>query len=483
VLFSLLISALPVTVAETAVPAPIPILLTDEEFDRRYAAAKKDAKKLWSLVLWCEDTDREKSARKALRALIRLEPNHAEARKRLGHIRYDKRWFTTEKKLAEYKAQQAAERARELGLVEFQGEWVSPKDLPYLKKGLVKDPDGVWVDPEDLRRAEEGWLRQDLVWVAPEDAPKMEQGLWKCGDVWMSLDEAERYHSRVDRCWEIPGIGFVLRTTCSREVAGKAMAQMERAYRDMERIYGRRPIRPVPVFLADTKDQLGTVCAEATRQRQPVDGRRLIESMKVVFAESWLHPEDKSWIGAGAAWWDPKEEHGDAYGVHQARMALGLSYADAMDPSPNAVASVEGRAVNARFTDAFYREKKIPAWFSWGAACYASRYYIDIVGTGGNPHWTREWSVENLKLAGGLPNLATVFQLPLGTQNRDSDRLVLAAGLLVAFILDGGCEPLSKIHGELKAAFQAGEDPGKIFNALRMEILRHETELRAFAQL
>ena len=457
----------------------------DDAYQKRLEAAGSDVDKLWDLAIWCEDTGRDKEASSVLRRLIRIDPDHRRAREKLGHILYDGQWFTSEKKLAKYKAEEEARRAKEQGLVEFDGRWVDPGDLPFLERGLVRGPDGAWRSPEELKKLEEGWVLQDLIWIAPDEVDQLDAGLWKCGEEWLDLAAANRFHRRIEHPWRIPGEGVILRTTAARETAEKALPEMERAYREMRRVFGRLPAEPVEAFLAGRADELGLLCSEGLRGHGPIDGRGLIESMEALFGESWIDPESGRWLGAGVSWWDPNESDGDKYGVHRARFALGLSFVEALDPSPKSLAKLRKarkKGLPKGFAASYYAEKKLPPWLRWGSAVYAARYYRDQVQRGGDPFWTRVWSVENLKRRGGLPPLDEVFSMEVSGGPSDT-RFTLAAGLVVAFLVDGSCVEVRERMDEFRAAFREGKETGKILAKLRKEVEKHEKELRAFAGL
>lgn len=465
-----------VTTSQMAVEAPV----LDEAYEKRLAEAGKDAAKLWKLVEWCLDTERDKEAASVARKVIRSAPDHREAREFLGHIRYEGEWFTSEKKLEEYKAKELEREAKAKGWVKFEKTWVPPEDLPFLKDGFVRGPDGGWWTLEDLEKHEAGWLKQDLVWVDPADADKIDQGLWLCGEEWLSLSDAERYHSDPRRPWEIPSDHLILRTTCSRETATAAIAQMEAGFRELSRIFGKVPGHQVEVFLSGRSDVLGAMCSPGIEGLPAIERRGLIESLEAVFAESWYDEEAELWRGAGCSWWDPEEENGDRFGPHRARFAFGLSVVDAIDPSPKAVAAVKKKGeVKDDFAEKFYKEKELPQWLGWGAAVYTSRFYPDQVGAGGDPFWTRTWSLDNLKRRGGMPDLDAVFEMELSGREGDT-RSVLAAGALVAFILDGECVPVRAAHAEFKAALRSGKDVKKKLARLRKAIEDQQEALSAF---
>ncbi len=71
------------------------------------------------------------------------------------------------------------------------------------------------------------------------------------------------------------------------------------------------------------------------------DGAGMANSGRAFFADGWFDPESKKWNGMGVSFWDVEAENGEKFAVHDVRLALGLSYANIMDPSPKAVAKAE----------------------------------------------------------------------------------------------------------------------------------------------
>ncbi len=102
-----------------------------QDFKDRLNEAKKDPAKLWELYQWAlEDDERKKYRKRVLKALIKVDPEHEEARLALGHVTYDGKWFDTERARDKY----AEKVAKERGLVKFNGDWVEPADVPFLAK-------------------------------------------------------------------------------------------------------------------------------------------------------------------------------------------------------------------------------------------------------------------------------------------------------------------------------------------------------------
>lgn len=457
-----------------------------QEYEQRRQAAGNDVQALWELHLWCEAYGLTKESASCLRAIVRVEPNHREARERLGHIQHDGRWFTNEKELEKYKKEQEERVAKEKGYVKHKGRWVPPEDLPFLEKGLVRDAMGRWLTPQELERIEAGWERQDLEWIPPEDLPKVEQGLWKCGDQWLDLAAANRHHAELDRWWLIPAEGFLLHSTCDREIALKALEAMELARRDLARIFGRPAPGELPIVLLRSLQQFNEFAAGVQGVRAPAELSSLSSIHHAYFADGWIDPRTKSFAGAGVAYWDAAAEHGDRFGPLAVRHAVGLAYAEALDPSPKARARIDqGGVIGEKEHAEFWAEKKLPEWLRSGAASYAERYFVDsLVKAGGNPHWAREWSVSNIQSRGGLRPLQRIFDGRLDSNDvADSQKLLNERGLVVAFVVDGECAPVVEAHRAFQADLAAGKPTARAIERLVKQVLASEGELRKFAGL
>lgn len=456
-------------------------------YKRRRKEAGDDVAKLWELHLWCDAYGLSRESRSVLRAILKVEPNHRQAREALGHIEYDGRWFKSEQELAKYKAEKEEREAKERGLVRFGDEWVPAADLPYLEKGMVRDDDGVWVTREEYEKLKAGWRRQDLVWIPPEEAENIEKGLWKCGDRWLSLEDANRYHSVVERWWVIPSPEIVLYTSCPRSVAERAISIAGEVWRDLARICGTGPAEPVDVVLLSSQQQYGEFAAGNT-SRGPVETSGLSSVHYAFFADAWYDLGEGKFHGAGVAYWDSSTEAGDRFGPHAFRHAAAQSYLEAIDPSPKAVQAVIDSKGRRFDPEAFWGEKRFPEWFRYGAAAYAERYFVDSsVAAGGNPYWAREWSVQNILNGGGLRPLRQVFEDHLSVDDAPgAAKLINERGLVVAFVLDGQCKDVIDAHSELKMAIQKGEKRKsleRLFVKLERAIQDHEADLRRFAKL
>jgi hypothetical protein len=202
------------------------------------------------------------------------------------------------------------------------------------------------------------------------------------------------------------------------------------------------------------------------------------------FAESWFPRIDgkPEFTGMGICIWDSQVPNGDLYGVHAARLAAGLSFVEALDPSPRAVRKALSAGPGKDYYDAYQAEKELPAWLRWGGAVYAERYFEDTTAAPENRWWARRWSLDNLKKRGGLRDLSAVLAFRLDPDEReDALKLLIEAGLVVAFIVDGQCGPLIAEHAAFKQALASGGLQARHVTALTDALRAHEQELRAFA--
>ncbi len=380
------------------------------------------------------------------------------------------------------------------GWVERDGEWFSAEDRARIRSGDRRDPKtGLWSTRADAKRTRKGAVRFDDVWLEAEDAEKLKEGLYPVGGEWCDLVQANRRHTRLDSPWVIPTAFATIHATTDRSTAIAALVNMARTIPDLERALGVVPSLPLDVVLARTEEQADRLAFGAPDGRHaPLHGAGRHVIYGAYFAERRFQRDRSKFVydGAGVGIWNAEVLHGDAFGVHSSRLAFALSWVDAIDPSPAASKAARKDGPGADFLTEREAEKRLPAWLTWGAAVYAERFYrdtsIDLVATpDADPWWTRTWSVSNLVDAGGLGDMAEVFEVAMDPADAKKARLqLLRAGSLVAFVLDGDCGPVREAHAALKGALiEAGLtgplDP-ELVAALEDAIRAHEAELRAF---
>jgi poly(3-hydroxybutyrate) depolymerase len=464
----------------------------DAELAQQLSHAGRDAERLWAVYQWCRTNGRDAAAPSVLRSVLRSAPDHAAAREALGHVRGKDAWFPSKEALERYQRSQDPEVAKARNYSLIKGEWMHPEEGAFLTKGWTKDQEsGLWISLEDRRRLDAGWVRQDLEWIAPAEAQKVDLCLWKVQGEWLDAKTTDRRRARIDDMWVIPGPQVVLHTTVDREVALRAQREMERACDDMRRVFGAEPRMPIHVTLLRDEEQYDRFAfGDPDGRRRGTHAARLHAVHTAFFAESWLARIDGelAFRGMGVGYWDPEIPNGHLYGVHSARLAAGLSYVDALDPSPKAVRRALAKdkgGTGGDYVAAYEAEKRLPAWLRYGGAVYVERYFKDSYAAADrDPWWPRAWSLDNLKARGGLRPLEEVFAFKLDPDKRDDGlKLLIEAGLLVSFAVDGECAPVSASLAELQRALAMGRLRPSLTTALVDSITANEAKLRTFAGL
>ena len=390
--------------------------------------------------------------------------------------------------------------AEALGLFE---EGVSDAGTPYVAQHVIElnvPEGGSPVDPEALelgdrsatadekRLLKDGWVRQDLAWIPPDEAELVEQGLWKVDGEWLDLDGANRRHGGIHSMWRIPSRRLLVHSTAGRATALRAMAEMQSALDDLKLVFGAEPEYPLAVAVMRDEEQYDRLAfGDPDGRRPPTHVARLHIVHSAYFAESWFErvDGDHEYRGMGVCYWDTYAPYGDRFGRHAARLAVGLSYANALDPSTKAIRSARKEGPPPGYYEAFFEEKVMPDWLRYGGAVYAERFFEDeTVGPDGDPWWARAWSIDNLRQKGGLRPLEEVFAFPVDPDDRDGSlRLYIECGLLVAFMVHGDCAPVVEQHEKLKRTLERGRLHPRTITDLQEALIENEAQLRAFAGL
>ena len=485
-LIPLLLTVSPFTAAHAPV-AVVPaasrpaLSVRAEDYKALLKAAGDDPEKLWGLYQWTlEEDDRKKYRKRVLNKIVKVAPDHAEARAALGHVEFEGKWFDSERALERHMSKIAKER----GLVKYDGKWVAPTDVPFLDKGWKRDAStGEWYDPVARQRLADGWKLQDLNWVSPDEVGKIDEGLWKCDEKWLPLAEADEWHGDLETPWKIPTKRATVWSTNDRATAMKAAAQAEKAYFDMRKVFGfGGEDKPAFMVVRDQAEYLRFMDGDDDYDLPQLDPLAMSAFNRSAFADLWFDLDEEVYLGMGVTFWDAESESGDAFGLHDARFAYGLSFVESIDPCVEGLDDVYGEGeVTPEFAAVRLRAHKFPRWFRWGAACYASRWFKDIeVKRGGDPYWARKWSASNLNSQGGLLDFDEVFDFEASGQNEQTSRLINQAGLLVAYLVDGGDPEVTELHARLQETMEKRQDTGDIFDDIRKALGDREEQIRAF---
>jgi tetratricopeptide (TPR) repeat protein len=135
----------------------------------------------YNLGVWLRNVGMYEEAGIEFEKVIRIDPDHMDARCELGYVRKEGKWLTEEEyRLSEgyvkyndrWVLKEEAEKL-EAGYVKYRDEWVLKEELEMLKKGFRR-LEGEWVSEEDYYKAR-GYVKYDKKWVTPEQAEKIKK--------------------------------------------------------------------------------------------------------------------------------------------------------------------------------------------------------------------------------------------------------------------------------------------------------------------
>lgn len=457
-------------------------------------AAGTDVAKLLQLARdWTEQKHTD-GARAAWKRVLQLDAANAEARAGLGHQLYDGKWFESHTALFDYKRAEDVQKAK-LGLARVADGWVAAADAPFVRLGWAKDEQGTWRHPLALQRAKEdremlakGCERQDLAWIDPKEFEQWRQGLWKCGDAWLDNAAADAFHADANRPWFVQSEHFLIATTVDRRRVEWCKWYADKTWPDLVRLFGVTPgSRPAVIDMLDDKKPGLVVLRDLAQYNKLAAGAESegFSSLHYAFfADARFDDSVKpaAFDGFGAAYWDDSTKEASAFGQHAIRHAAAQSFVEAIDPSWKALGDV-AMGTQAKTMAPFWAEKRIPRWLRYGAASYVERWFLDPdTGEGGDPQWSRKWARAALKKDGGLRDIAKVFEFKLTIADvPSSSRLIHEAGLLTAFVLDGGDKNVQRAHEALKQALVSGVPTTAAVAELQKALLAAKAAITAFA--
>ncbi|MFN0243209.1 MAG: hypothetical protein ACKVWV_09995 [Planctomycetota bacterium] len=486
-------SALPVSSSAYSVAAP-----QDPELDAKIAAAGKDVAKLLALATAASSAGQEEDAKKIYRKVIEIDAGNEAARRGLRHQFYDNKWFESFAELSKYKREEDA-RMKAKGLARYKDQWVPEGDVPFLSMNWTKDAQGVWVNPVEAARAKQiaewqaaGYVfrADDNSWVSPDDQAKWAAIQWKCGEEWVDTAKANEYHSKIGQWWQLAGENFVVWTTCDWDTGNLARWHADKVRADLERLFGLAPVTKPHLITLNSLAQYNQVSGGNPPVIPESEGISSLHG--AYFADAYFDVTAKppQFLGAGVSYWDRKDPKTDGWGPFWLRWAAAQSYIEAIDPSwmtiGERIASGGGNDA-AQNPAPFWNEKKIPRWLRYGAASYVERFMKNpMAAEGANPWDLREFACSEVKKAGGLRKLDQIFAFVLDLNDiQGSSRLYEEAGLVVAFLLDGGNKDVAAKHDAFKSALKSGKKTAvtEAAKALQDALVQAEPELKKFAGL
>lgn len=365
--------------------------------------------------------------------------------------------------------------ASDAGLSPRRAAWIA-------ERGYVRHAVHGWVRASALEGIAAGFERHDAAWLPPGEMLRVAEGLHPANGHWLPLEDANDHHSIVHRWWKIPSGRYVAFSTCSRATTLRALEWMRYTHNDLVRLFGTEPQLPMTVVLLRNLQQYNAFGVQRPTESQVAPDARGFSAFHYAFpAESWLDLDQGGEpLGAGVAYWDDRTRAGSQWGALAARHAAAHAFVEGIDPSPRAMRAFRTDHTAPFDVEAFLAEKTIPLWLRYGAAVYCERFFVQR-GVD-RPLWARTWSLEKLREGGALDALETIFALPLDQwQPARSQRLMLQAGAVVAFVLDGEVPAVRTAHARFREAVARDRGVQEAVERLQRVVAAHRKELLTFA--
>lgn len=387
------------------------------------------------LAGWCQENGLNAQAKTILAGVLKAKPEHEEARKLAGYVKYQDKWIL-ESDLEKIRMKEKEKDYKEKGYVQFKGNWVPASDVPFLEKGFVKVGDN-WVTKDEKEKIEKGYMLVDGEWIAPAEAENVKKGLFKVDNKWVGIDEANQYHSNWATPWKLMSAHFVLHTNLERKIAEEQKQGLEEAYARLHDIFKVELKEKLPIYAIATDKDYQNFMAKFAGHHSSVWGGSLADH----------HPDKPGVI----AFKDSEKFYIPIYFAH----AVAHVYLD-------------------RVAKGY---ENLPVWFEEGIAEYVSRYHTPDL---------RKWSISNITNKGGLdPIEKFTTKMEITADDADqSQKSLKESGLLVCYILTGGNEALKKSFNDAVAVVPKG-DRKKIEKALDPILAKSDAlakDLKAFLE-
>jgi hypothetical protein len=341
---------------------------------------------------------------------------------------------------------------------------------------------------EDQEMLAKGCERQDLAWIDPKEFEQWRQGLWKCGDAWLDNAAADAFHADATRPWFVQSEHFVIAATVDRARVEWCKWYADKTWPELVRLFGVTPgTRPTVIDMLDDKKP-GLVVLRDLAQYNKLAADAESEGFSSLhyafFADARFDDSVKpaAFDGFGAAYWDDTTKESSAFGQHAIRHAAAHVVRRGDRPV------VEGAR---RRRDGHPGEDDGPVLGREEDPALAAlrcgvvrRALVPGPGRrrGGDPEWARKWARAALKKDGGLRDIAKVFEFKLTIADvPSSSRLIHEAGLLTAFVLDGGDKNVQRAHEALKQALVSGVPTTAAVAELQKALLAAKAAITAFA--
>jgi hypothetical protein len=427
--------------------------------EKEKAIDAKDAKGFYELAKWADENGLKTDSKRLARKVIKIDPEHVEARAMLGYQKYDGKWLTSREVEREKAKKEDADKEK-LGLKKWKNEYVPKEDYEKYEKGLVPvtvDNQKKWVTPLEKERIDKGMSLYEGQWITAEEKEHLAKNEFKVGDKWVSEEEANTAHSDFTKPWELEGDLCTLTTTCKRKFAKEAVKQADRTIREVYNLVGvALPKEPIKIALTMVKD---------LNDYNTLGNAQGLDANEALMSSNWNtfnlpDPQTGRSIGVTIYWvLDEKNEKGnDDYSLGNVRHA----------------------AASACLKNMTWGEAP-PPWFAIGVATYLDRFWHPVYQTASDFKKLGGWSARMLEQEGGMMPLKEYFE-PFTVNKRS----ILESGLIVTYLVRG--KPGPKVEEQWKKcleAFKAEKQKGLEKAFVKLEILLQkdgEKEIDAFRE-
>jgi tetratricopeptide (TPR) repeat protein len=497
-LSTILLSMAPALAPASPTPSPVLIACIQDDVEKQIADAGDDIEKLMALAQSFKDAEDDASARTVYEKVITLDKDHEAAHKALRHHNYDGQWFKSYAALSKYRRAEK-KRMKEKGLIRYNNDWVSEKEVPYLRMNWTKQDDGKFINPVALARETEAtaamnreaqFRTEDSSWVEKADFDRWSAGDFKIGEEWVSADEAQAHHGQIGQAWKQSGRHFVAHSTCDTSANRDIAMWADATYPNLVRLYGLEPTQKPSVAVFNSLVQFNQFAAgDQALQVQPGETGGYSSAHFAFYADVWFDmsavPEGGApeYLGGGAAYYDVSGGS-KIWGEYSVRHAAGLSYGESIDHAWGTISEVlSGDGGGGGGLDGVWEEKSVPRWMLYGGATYVERWAPNA-NNPDNPWGIRDFAMGELSKTGGLDEMETFLDFALDINDLDSCvRMIMGAGGVVSFILEGECEPVMEAHEAFKEALKSGSDTAKAVEDLEKALTKNEKKLRKYLNL
>ena len=205
--------------------------------------ADDDAETRFAMALWQFRSKNQQEMERLLEEVIKLDPDHKQARRMLGHEQVDGKWLSgDELKIAQ-------------GLVQHKGEWVTKEAKEKLDQGLLEYK-GKWLTQDEYYQ-KLGYKRHRGQWLDKSTYKKVTKRE-------QQFRELTKQRADWSNAWEFETQFFKIKTNCPHQIAEEVAIAMDMCFLRLKDVFGlTKKIAKVPLEVYATQEQFMQGSAQA----------------------------------------------------------------------------------------------------------------------------------------------------------------------------------------------------------------------------